>query len=288
MRRPPKIFAFIKDQLVPSAELIGPSWPRNEVLADVLRDRASYRYAYIYDRSFGTFIGSVGRSSSVVHAEIIKYAGHERHEQRVLAPFALACGWRDEEGTLPRLQSMANRDSDQTVRYAALYALSEHYARHPDTLPMLRAHAVKGDFSFERAAALSGLAKQYSDDRGIFELLRDSALREPDKFPRTTAIIGLGEYFRNQKDTLPLLLRVAREDSSPKPGDQQYSDAYFCREAAVNALARYWPMEAATLDCLQEVAVTDSVDWMRALAVTCLVKLGRASRATPVSMPASE
>ena len=273
MRRPPKKFAFIKHQIVPSAELIGPSWPRNEVLAEVLRDRRSFRYSYIYDRSFGTFIGAVGRGSALVHREVLNYAENDRQEQRVLAPFALSCGWRDENGTLPLLQAMADRDSDQTVRYAALYALSEHYTRHPDTLPMLRTHAVNGEFTFERSAALSGLAKQYNDDRSAFELLRERALCEPDKFPRTTAIKGLGEYFKHEKETLSLLLRVVREDPSPTLGDLQHADAYYCREAAVDALAQNWPAEPATLDCLREVSMSDSVGWMRTLAGTWLEKL---------------
>lgn len=273
MRRRPNMFAFIKHQIVPAAESVGPSWPRNEVLAEVLRDRQPCRFAYIYDRNFGTFVGSIGRGSSIVHREVLDYAQHSRHEQRVLTPFALACGWHDEAGTLPLLHSMANADPHQTVRYAALYALSEHYARDPGTLPMLRDHAVAGDFSFERAAALSGLAKQYSNDRGVFELLCDRALHEPDKFPRTNAIKGIGEYFRHDKDALPLLLRVVQEDTSPEPGDQQYADAYYCREAAVDALARYWPMEPATRDCLQHVSRADKVDWMRALAGIWLGKL---------------
>jgi GTPase SAR1 family protein len=273
MRRPPNMFSFIKHQIVPAAESIGSSWPRSEVLAEILRDRPSCRYAYIYDHNFGTFVGSVGRGSAPVHKEVLSYAEHTRHEQRVLAPFALACGWHDEAGTLPLLQSMANDDPNQTVRYAALYALSEHYAGYPDTLPMLRSHAVDGEFSFERAAALSGLAKQFNDDCSVFELIKTRALQEPDKFPRTAAIKGIGEYFRCEKDALPVLLRVVREDASPEPGDQQHADAYYCREAAVDALARYWPMEPATLDCLQQVVRTDKVDWMRALAGTWLAKL---------------
>jgi hypothetical protein len=277
MQRRPHLFVFMRDQIVPYAEAIGPSWPRNEVLAEVLRERKSYRFAYIYDHMFGTFIGSVGRGSTLIRQEVLRYAEDNRHEQRVLAPFALACGWRDDPDILPLLQHMANTDSHQTVRYAALYALSEHYTRHRQTLSILCAHAVEGAYTFERAAALSGLAKHYNNDQMVHKIIRDRScsLTEPEKYARTVAIKGLGEYFRHEDDTYPLLLRLAREDPSPEPGDEQYADAYYCREAAVDALARHWPSESDTVNCLRSVLETDKVDWMRKLAETWLGKLGQ-------------
>jgi hypothetical protein len=87
------------------------------------------------------------------------------------------------------------------------------------------------------------------------------------------AIKGLGEFFRRAPETYSTLLRLAREDPSPEPGERKYTDSYYCREAAVEALARHWPQEPATLACLREVARSDEVQWMRELAATRLEKL---------------
>lgn len=273
MRRRPRLFAFMRDQVVLQAASIRLGWPHNEVLADVLREREAYRFAYIYDHLFGTFIGSVGRGSPFVHHAVLSYAEHERPEQRVLAPFALACGWGEEPGTLPRLRSMADEDQDQTVRYAALYAIYEHYPWHPETLPTLRRHAADGPSSFERVSALTGLAKRFNHDRDVFDLIRGQALRDPDKFPRTAAIKGLGEFFRDRPETLPLLIEIARTDPSPEPRDERYADAYYCREAAMVALAKYWPADPLALESLLDISRTDKVDWMREAATAWLSRI---------------
>lgn len=116
----PRWFHFFKEQVVPQAASIGSSWPRRKGLAEVVQGLGTYRYAYIYDRQFGTFIGAVGQSDPAVHATILGLAGHENPSQRVFAPFALATGWHDQEGTLPLIRSLADNDPNETVRYAGL------------------------------------------------------------------------------------------------------------------------------------------------------------------------
>ena len=117
------------------------------------------------------------------------------------------------------------------------------------------------------------MGKHYNTDRDVFKLMCREAIEDRDKFPRTVAVKGLGEFFRNEPDTLALLLKVAREDSSPDVGDDQYADSYYCREAAVSALARYWPREQAVLKCLTDVSQADTVEWMRTTASNWLEKI---------------
>ncbi len=81
----PRWFHFFKEQVVPQAASIGSSWPRRKGLAEVVQGLGTYRYAYIYDRQFGTFIGAVGQSDPAVHATILGLAGHENPSQRVFA-----------------------------------------------------------------------------------------------------------------------------------------------------------------------------------------------------------
>ena len=79
------------------------------------------------------------------------------------------------------------------------------------------------------------------------------------------AIKGLEEYFPNQQDTLPFLLNAARGDPSPEPGDEQYADPFYSREAAITAPAKYWPAEEIALECIRDVSQTDKVEWMRSI-----------------------
>jgi hypothetical protein len=274
MRRPPRMFAFIKQHVMPAGLAIGAAWPRRDVLAELLDQRGPCRFAYIYDHIFGTFIGTIGRGSEVIRRSVLAYAESEQPEQRVLAPFALACGWGAEEDTFPRLRAMTE-DEDQTVRYAALYAISEHYADHADTLLLLRLHALEGEFPFERAAALSGLAKRYGANHEVFGWLQERAITERDKFPRTAAIKGLGEYCRHEPETFELLLEIAVKDPSPVPGDERHAEPYYGREAALDSLARYWPSAPETVACLGVVMEADAVGWMRDLAGDWLGKLER-------------
>ncbi|HEU4557884.1 MAG TPA: HEAT repeat domain-containing protein, partial [Longimicrobium sp.] len=276
MQRPPRLFAFMRDQIVPYARSMGASWPHSELLAEILRGREAHRFAYIYDHTFGTFIGALGRGSPEVRGEVLRYAQHERHEHRVLAPFALACGWHDDPEVLSLLRSLADQDGHMTVRYAALYALAEHYTHEKGTLRMLRTHAAEGPSSFERAAALEGLSKHFGDDRQVYRIVRHQSLTDEDKYPRTVAIKALGEFFRHEPLTYSTLLLKARTDPSPEPGERKYTDAYYCREAAVEALARHWPLMRETVECLRGVAQADPVDWMRELAAARLENLQRA------------
>ena len=46
MSAPPRWFQFFKEQVVPQAASIGPSWPRRELLADILQRQGNCVYAY--------------------------------------------------------------------------------------------------------------------------------------------------------------------------------------------------------------------------------------------------
>ena len=61
------------------------------------------------------------------------------------------------------------------------------------------------------------------------------------------------------------------------PGDKRFDDAYYCREAAIDALAQYWPLAVETVACLRSVAQADPVDWMRELALDWLERLSQST-----------
>jgi energy-coupling factor transporter ATP-binding protein EcfA2 len=272
MMSQPQLFNFIKEQVVPYGEAIGPSWPRGEALADILRDRQPANYAYIYDRQFGTFIGSIGRGRALVKSAVMDYIRSDDPRHRVLAPFALATGWRDEAETLPLLREMAVKDLHETVRYAGTYALAEHYHDEPQTLSLLRTQ-LDNDAVFARTAAISGLARHFNDDPGTFKLIRDQLSKEQNKYPRTAIVKALGEYFRAEPDTLPILLDLAATESSPGPEDRRYPEPYYAREAALDTLYRFWPTHPDTLRLLRNRTENDPTPWLREVAAEMLRKL---------------
>src|SRR5262249_8757695 len=150
------------------------------------------------------------------------------------------------------IQTLAD-EPHETVRYAAIYALAEHYQGNPATMPLLIRHAVKDEHSFGRVASLNGLATHFHNAPGIFDLLCERLVNDPEKFPRTAIVVGLREYFRDRPETLSLLHEVARRDPSPEPDDPPLSDQYV-REVAMQAIANIWPAHADTVQLLHDRA----------------------------------
>lgn len=272
MMRPPSLYLFIKEHIVPQAEAIGPLWPQNELLAEILREREPLKYAYIYDRQFGTFVGSIGRGSEAVYSALMDYLKDSNETYRVLVPFALATGWHDDASSLPILRKLANDDIHATVRYAAIYAISEHYYNDPETLPLLRDHIINDNNGLGRAAAVTGLAKHYPND-DTYQLLCEQLEMESYKYPRTVLVKALGEYFSDREETLPILVKLSVTDKSPGPSDPQYQSAYYVREAAIEALSRMWPSQPETLTVLRACVENDPTDWLREKAAGLLQAL---------------
>jgi energy-coupling factor transporter ATP-binding protein EcfA2 len=273
MTAEPRLFSFFKGQVVPYAEGIGRAWPRGEVLAEILRGRRPADYAYIYDRQFGTFIGSIGAGRAEVKAAVLEYARGADPRHRVLAPFALATGWRDDPETLPLLRELAVNDAHETVRYAATYAIAENYRTEPQTLSLLRAQAVGNDTTFARTAAISGLARHFNDDPETFKLIRELLTKEQHKYPRTALVKALGEFFHDEPETYTLLLGVAGSDNAPGPTDRPYPEPYYAREAAIDAVYRFWPTHPDTHRLLLDRTEHDQTPWLREVAAEMLRKL---------------
>jgi predicted MPP superfamily phosphohydrolase len=274
MKGPPQLFQFFREQIIPHAMAIGPAWPGRGELASLLRERGPQPYAYIYDRQAGTFFGAVGRGDAEVHRAVLEYAEHDNAEIRVLAPFALAVGWHDDLMTCDRLEAFARYDRHETVRYAANYALSEHYHHRPETLDVLREQAGNDSHGFDRAAAISGLAKHFHADRDTFGFLCRRIKEETLKYPRTVITIALGEYFSDRPETFQLLLEVARTDPSPGPDESRTQlDPRHVREAALEAVVRFWPNQPDTLALLRDRAANDPTPWLREIATEMMRKL---------------
>jgi hypothetical protein len=168
---------------------------------------------------------------------------------------------------------MAVGDLHETVRYAATYAIAEHYHSDSLTLSLLRDQMLYNQYSFARTPAISGLAKYFNDAPETFRLIREQLLKEQNKYPRTAIVKALSEYFRDERETFPLLLDVAATDISPSPTDRRYPEPYYAREAALDAIYRFWPEHPDTMRLLRERAENDQTPWLRQTAEEILLKL---------------
>jgi hypothetical protein len=258
-----QFFNFVKEKLIPSIESVGARWPAGGVLADWLRSRGDLPYSYIYDRRAGLFIGALGRADAEIHQIILDYSRREESSYRVLVPFSLAAGWRDDESTRPLLFELAADDPHQTVRFAAIFATAEYFRDDPRTLPLLH-NALNDDHHWVRAAALKALGTFYGDREGTLPLLRHHAVNDPNKYPRNVAVTAIGEYFTGAPGTLALIRERAVNDPSPTAADEQNAlNEIFVREKSLALLARFWPRHPDTLPLLRERAGNDPVPWMR-------------------------
>ncbi|WP_205525471.1 NACHT domain-containing protein [Pyxidicoccus trucidator] len=275
----PIFYNFMQLHVVPHLMSIGTAWPERHHLARLLKQRAPQRYSYIYDKLFGISIGALGRGDSQVHAAVLDYASsHSDPRQRVLAPFALAQGW-PEGGTYSRLTRLARSDTDASVRYAALYALADHYPRHEGTAELLREMTARGPHALDRASAASGLARQFRADPETFRLLAERLREEEHKYPRTIVALALAEYFADREETRVLLTDAAVRDESPGPEDEPRDAPYHVREAALHGLVLHWPHHSETLTLLEQRAAVDPTPWLREWAAQALTRLRRTSRA---------
>lgn len=269
----PQLFTFFNQHILPQVISIGASWPYGEVLADILKNIQPRNFAYIYDRLFGTFIGSIGKNNTVIKEIILDYTNHADHRIRVITPFALASAWKDDPSVLPLLQKLALGDNDKTVRYAATYAIGEYYNDNPQTFDFLVNQIINNSHPFARAIAISVLAMHYNKDVKTFEVLCEQLYKEKDKFPRTNIVKALGEYFHNKEEVLNILSRVAVRDESPNSTDIRYPDPYYVREAALYALYRFWPVSNETLAVIKDMAVNDKTLWLKEMANEMLKKV---------------
>jgi hypothetical protein len=270
--RPQQYFTFIKEDILAHVLTMESPWPSIDRLAEHLQNRQPAKFAYIYDRLFGTFIGKIGKNHPAIKEILFSHSKHEEDSIRVTVPFALAIGWHDDLDVLPLLKSMALEDMHYTVRYAATYAVSREYKEDPDTRRFLIFQATKNGHAFARATAISGLGDNYGNDSEIFDILCSRLQVEDDKFPRTNIVLVLGQYFAGRPEVLEILCRAALEDPSPRFNELRYSDPYYVREAAMEGLFKNWPVDPRTMEVLQDREKNDPNPWIRERAKAMLVE----------------
>ncbi|HVG32127.1 MAG TPA: HEAT repeat domain-containing protein [Pyrinomonadaceae bacterium] len=121
----------------------------------------SSRNAWFYDKSFGKFIGSVGKGEKEIHRIILNYAVHSDKSHRILAPFTLAEGWHDDAQTLRLLHDRAVNDESNYVRIAALGILVTRFRDDAQTLSLLRDCAVNDEDEDVRSRAVGVISELY-------------------------------------------------------------------------------------------------------------------------------
>lgn len=120
---------FLEEQIVRVVETAGMRLPiAEEQIVGWLKRLSPPKNAwfYAYANLFGRFVGNVVKGARSVHQILLGYLSSQDANYRVLAPYALAVGWRDDAQTLPLLRDRAVNDKDEDVRRAAVEALAKH------------------------------------------------------------------------------------------------------------------------------------------------------------------
>lgn len=241
-----KLVRFVREPLLNSVEAVGPNWPNRGGLVKWLEDFEMTVGIYTVERTLGKFVGLIGKGLGSVHELLLRYITDESRARRSLAVVALAEGWADDPGTLPKLLERATAEKDWSVTRNIFQAIAENYG----------------------------------DDGRIPPLLTDWAVNGTSNEIRTWATWALGEYYYNDEQTLRLLRDRAVRDPSPAGDDDKVLN-FYVREIAINMLFDKWGRHPGTLPLLRERAEKDPAPWLRERAkgfVALLEVEGKARR----------
>ncbi len=290
--------SFLSDQILLPAETIGSAWPhRSRILRNWLRRQKPSDDAKTYDKLFGTLVGSVGQGLEEIKHILFEFARSDDKNFRILAPFALAHGWRSDRQILLLLLDLAANDEHEWVRSDTVVALAAHYQNRADILSFIRNRAINDISESVRSAATYSLAKYFPsdetsallrtcvmndrsslvrlrllwsiaryfhDDAQTLPLLRDRAVGDLSEFVRGAAVSALAEYYRDNPETLPFLRERAVKDEAPKRGaTNEFWGEGAVRGDVIEALVKYWPTHPDTLPLLHERAMKDPTPWLR-------------------------
>lgn len=205
---------FLEEQIATSAETIGQHWPHRISLIDWLNNLDPSENARLYDKAFGKFIASIGNGLNAVHDEILNYATHSIQWLRLLGPYALATGWRDNSLTKEILYDRAVNDEREWVRSDALRALAEHYREGAKTKETIYDRAVSDEHYAVRSDALILFVRHFRSDLRIYPLLIRFLQSEhsAEKMTYTTAIRKLLRWWQDDPEILPLLDLLSDEN----------------------------------------------------------------------------
>lgn len=253
------IEGFIENELLPAIELIGHNWPHRITLKRWLREFKSYPAAFYHAELFGRIIGSVGRGLPEIHQVILSFARNVDSNYRVLAPFALLKGWRDDEHTLALLKDLALTDDNEYVRRSAKAALAEYIRNEPGTYSKLRSQALSPKSLHTRLHAISALADYFASNPETFDILKQTAVSDTDAHVRSAALSALARNFIKNSQSLMLLLDSARNDLDGE-----------VRSTALFALADHFPSAIETFELLVNQSINDKDESVRSAAISAL------------------
>ncbi|WP_287357523.1 HEAT repeat domain-containing protein [Moorena sp. SIO3B2] len=197
---------------------------------------------------------------------------------RVRAIEQLAKGYKDHRDTIALLQQWARSDTDWQVRCTAIEQLAKRYQDHRDTLALLQESARSDTDSDVRVTAIKQLAKRYQDHRDTLALLQESARSDTDSDVRGRAIELLAQGWHdrvawptaNQPWLFEFLCdRILHDPYDPNKDKKNvivYGLENNPRQAALNAILKYYPNHSQTRSLLQDRAEHDSDPELRKFA----------------------
>jgi hypothetical protein len=206
---PYELPAFLQNQIIRPAEEIGPNWPNRRILAGWLLKHNSFKHTDFFAKATGKFIGLIGQQDEVIHCVILNLVKHPEEKHRLLVPYSLATGWRDDPKTLPILIKLTTADVSPIVRFAALKVLITHFSDHYQLLTIVY-DRLAHDKSIEvRSEAAAAIDKHFISDPQTLPFLREQAFNDEKAKGCQTALGLLVKHFNDDVQTIRLLCERA-------------------------------------------------------------------------------
>ncbi len=250
---------FIQDQL-PSIHLIGRIWPQRRTLAHWLMEWRPKNLGWHGSMPLGEFIGAVGGGYEEVRRALDYYSEQADKSYRVIVPFALGEGWRD-DSTMMLLRDWAVNDSDWNVRCAAIMALGQHFVSNSQTFALLRDRAMNDVSKYVRWPSMVALIAAFQSSPETLSIIKDRAVHDDEELVRSNAVTLLHNVFATDWEVVSILCERTANDSVSS-----------VRFGALCGMIDSFERRPETLSLLCDRAVNESEESLRLFAITSLIK----------------
>jgi hypothetical protein len=200
----PGVITFLEQQIVAFARSIGPDWPfRTDLIPWLRKFQPDYSVEYYY-QIFGEIVGSIGAGLIEPPEIILDYARHMNWHFRILVPFTIGKGWRNDPRFPSVIRNLGLNDGEPVVRRVALSALAECFTEVPLSFPSICDRVVNDPDEGVREVCIDLLVGFYPDNPRTLSLLRKRGASELHKRVRDIARHAIWEISEQVKSEVEL------------------------------------------------------------------------------------
>jgi hypothetical protein len=261
----PGAINFLSRQIIPHMGQIGANWPERELLADWLHhwQPRSDNIGWVNAAVFAEFVCSIGTDLEGVHRAILDYS-QRSDVYKVLVPFTLARGWRNDSATLSLLLDWVVNEDVVNVRRAAFMTLANYFITDREVFELLIRQSNNDPSPHVRWLAIItlGASSLYPPvKKEIFLNLRHLAVHDPADTVRQAALLILPQFYPENNETLAILCDRAAKDGNPK-----------VRFTTLESLLATFKDKPEVFEVLIDRALNDPEEWIRLHVISKLLE----------------